>query len=86
MDISIVIPVYNEAENVEILHRKLVDVLSKSKKKWMEAKFEQENLDKTILDKIHCPMGLPIGNNSPAEIAVSISAQLLQERDKQAVL
>ena len=34
MDISIVIPVYNEAENVEILHRKLVDVLSKSKKKW----------------------------------------------------
>jgi len=59
---------------------------SKSKKKWMETKFEQENLDKTILDKIHCPMGLPIGNNSPAEIAVSISAQLLQERDKQAVL
>src|SRR3989344_3010121 len=34
MDISIVIPVYNEAENVEILHRKLVDVLSKTKKKW----------------------------------------------------
>jgi xanthine dehydrogenase accessory factor len=30
----------------------------------------------------HCPMGLPIGNNHPQEIAISIAAQLLQERDK----
>ncbi|MBX3422731.1 MAG: xanthine dehydrogenase accessory protein XdhC [Pirellulaceae bacterium] len=35
-------------------------------------------------DKIksfHCPVGLPIGNNTPAEIAISIAAQLLQHRD-----
>lgn len=30
---------------------------------------------------IICPLGLPLGNNDPAEIAVSISAQLLQVRD-----
>lgn len=31
--------------------------------------------------KFHCPVGLPIGSNHPAEIAVSIAAQLLQVRD-----
>jgi xanthine dehydrogenase accessory factor len=29
-----------------------------------------------------CPLGLPIGNNDPAEIAISITAQLLQRRDE----
>lgn len=29
----------------------------------------------------HCPVGLPIGSNHPAEIAVSIVAQLLETRD-----
>ena len=30
-----------------------------------------------------CPIGLPIGSDSPQEIAVSVVAQLLQERDRQ---
>lgn len=29
----------------------------------------------------HCPVGLPIGTNHPAEIAISIVAQLLEVRD-----
>ena len=29
----------------------------------------------------HCPVGLPFGNNDPREIALSIAAQLLSERD-----
>ncbi len=28
-----------------------------------------------------CPIGLPVGTNDPAEIAISIAAQLLQRRD-----
>lgn len=52
---------------------------SKSKRKWLESKLEA---NKETLQKIHCPAGLPIGNNTPAEIAVSIAAQLLQKRDK----
>ncbi|MEM7315884.1 MAG: XdhC family protein [Planctomycetota bacterium] len=28
-----------------------------------------------------CPIGLPIGNNTPAEIAISVVAQLIQKRD-----
>lgn len=34
------------------------------------------------IESFHCPIGLPIGNNTPAEIAISIAAQLLQQRDR----
>jgi xanthine dehydrogenase accessory factor len=30
----------------------------------------------------HCPIGLDIGTNQPGEIAVSLVAQLIQERDR----
>jgi xanthine dehydrogenase accessory factor len=30
----------------------------------------------------HCPLGLDIGSNHPWEIAVSVTAQLIQERDR----
>lgn len=30
--------------------------------------------------RFHCPVGLPIGSNNPNEIAVSIAAQLLEQR------
>ncbi len=35
----------------------------------------------TRISKLHCPMGLDLGNNSPEEISISIIAQLLQVRD-----
>ncbi len=31
----------------------------------------------------YCPLGFPIGNNTPAEIAVSVAAQLIEQRDLQ---
>ncbi len=31
---------------------------------------------------IRCPIGLPLGTNQPGEIAVSVVAQLIQERDR----
>ena len=34
--------------------------------------------------KFHCPVGLPFGSNHPHEIALSIAAQLLTERDRMA--
>ena len=33
-----------------------------------------------------CPIGLPIGNNTPAEISISIIAQLIQKRDELGIL
>lgn len=32
--------------------------------------------------QFHCPVGLPFGSNHPHEIALSIAAQLVSERDK----
>lgn len=32
--------------------------------------------------QFHCPVGLPFGKNAPHEIALSIAAQLLTERDR----
>jgi xanthine dehydrogenase accessory factor len=34
------------------------------------------------LDRVRCPIGLPLGGDSPEEIAVSIVAELLQERGR----
>ena len=33
-------------------------------------------------ETIHCPIGLPLGTNQPGEIAISIVAQLITERDR----
>ena len=32
------------------------------------------------LDRVHSPIGLPIGGETPAEIAISIAAQLIAHR------
>lgn len=36
----------------------------------------------SFIEKLRVPMGLPIGTNHPYEIAISVCAELLQERDK----
>ncbi|MEO2016107.1 MAG: XdhC family protein [Fuerstiella sp.] len=33
-----------------------------------------------------CPMGLPIGNNTPPEVAISVLSQLIQERDRLGII
>ncbi len=52
-----------------------------------KAKILQRNLkDLGFSDEriksFHCPLGMPIGNNTPPEISISIVAQLIQERDR----
>ncbi len=34
------------------------------------------------IESFVCPIGLPIGNNTPPEIAISVVAQLIQQRDE----
>ena len=41
---------------------------------------EAAGIAREILDGVHSPIGLPIGAQTPAEIAVSIAAELVQER------
>lgn len=52
-----------------------------SKKKRTEMKKSLEDvIDETGFDKIHMPLGLDIGAETPEEIAISVVAELIRER------
>ena len=42
----------------------------------------EEGISPDAIDRIHAPVGLDIGSNTPEEIAISIAAQLLRERNR----
>lgn len=39
-----------------------------------------DGISAALVDRLVCPLGLPLGGNDPAEIAISITAQLLERR------
>ena len=55
---------------------------SASKAKVLQREMIAGGLPAKRAKEFHCPVGLPFGNNDPREIALSIAAQLLTERDK----
>ena len=48
--------------------------------KFVREKMMAEGFTEADLDRLTTPIGLPIGSETPAEIAVSITAQLIQVR------
>ncbi len=52
---------------------------SKAKAAVLRKELAEQGIAKDVM-KFECPVGLPIGSNDPAEIAISIAAQLLQSR------
>jgi xanthine dehydrogenase accessory factor len=54
---------------------------SRSKRAVMERELRESEISQEKIDSLVCPLGLPIGSNSPEEIAISIVAQLLELRD-----
>ena len=54
---------------------------SRSKAVQLRQDIQDAGLPEECKEQFYCPVGLSIGNNQPEEIAVSIVAQLLQERD-----
>ncbi len=48
----------------------------------MKAEVAERGVTMAQLETLRCPVGLPLGDNSPAEIAVSVVAELLQVRDR----
>ena len=46
------------------------------------AKLQEEGMPREALDQVHAPVGLDIGSDSPEEIAVSVAAQILRERNR----
>ena len=55
---------------------------SESKAKVLQQELLAAGLSAERARQFHCPVGLPFGNNDPREIALSIAAQLLTERDR----
>ncbi len=53
---------------------------SKSKAITIKKQLKLRGIKQPQLEQIHCPVGLDLGENIPSEIAISIAAQLLQQR------
>ncbi len=70
---------------VEILRNRqapFVGVIgSQQKASVLRRDLQARELPAELVQAFHCPIGLDIGNNTPAEIAISIVAQLLTFRD-----
>ena len=55
---------------------------SRSKAATLKKELKKEGFNQKQIEKIFCPLGFSLGGNHPQEIALSIAAQLLYERDK----
>ncbi len=55
---------------------------SRAKAAVLRKELAQVSIDPAALT-FRCPIGLPIGENYPGEIAISIAAELLQVRDSE---
>ena len=55
---------------------------SRTKVRITREKLLKEGFTEEQLDQIHAPIGLPIGGQMPAEIAVSIMAEIVQEKNR----
>ncbi|MBF0363653.1 MAG: xanthine dehydrogenase accessory protein XdhC [Oligoflexia bacterium] len=76
---------YDEAVSKEVLLNRnfpYVGVISsKTKSEIMKKKLVAAGVHTEKFQHFFSPIGLSLGNSSPAEIAISITSQLLQERD-----
>jgi xanthine dehydrogenase large subunit len=55
---------------------------SKGKRGALRKELLAAGLSEELVDSFRCPIGLPLGSNEPAEIAISVTAELLQVRDQ----
>jgi len=55
---------------------------SHAKRKVLVRELVDSGLAQADVEAFHCPIGLDIGSNQPGEIAVSVVAQLIGERDR----
>jgi len=75
------LPILLELSKLNIKFKFLGLIGSIAKFNKIKKELIKNNVEQKFIDQIHCPIGLPIGNNTPEEIAISITAQLLQVRD-----
>jgi xanthine dehydrogenase accessory factor len=54
---------------------------SNAKRKVLERELTSAGVAPEHLQSFHCPIGLNLGSNQPGEIAISVVAQLIEQRD-----
>jgi xanthine dehydrogenase accessory factor len=55
---------------------------SEAKRKIMVRELVEAGVDLETAKEFRCPIGLPLGQNQPGEIAISVAAELIQVRDE----
>jgi xanthine dehydrogenase accessory factor len=58
---------------------------SEAKIRQFYKELEEEGVPASDLEELHAPIGLPIGGKSPAEVAISILAELVQVKNARAL-
>ena len=58
-------------------HRYIGMIGSRSKRDALYRSLEKQGFSRSLLESVHCPIGLTIGAETPAEIAVSIAAEMI---------
>ena len=81
----ITIMTYNHHHDFDVLYQALLTpcryvglVASKRKIHTFYDQLAQKGIPDERIKQIHAPIGLPIGGNTPAEIAISILAEIIQ--------
>jgi xanthine dehydrogenase accessory factor len=75
------------AEVLRTIEPPYVGVLgSLQKAKILRRDLKEMSIPDEKIQLFFCPMGLPLGNNTPPEIAVSITSQLIQQRDRLGII
>ena len=74
-------PVLSEILKSQVKPSFLGVIGSASKRAILTRELLEDGAEAADIEQIICPVGLPIGSNAPEEIAISITAQLLQHRD-----
>lgn len=77
-DVPFLIEIYKQFPNAPYIGA----IGSKAKRNAISKDLREAGVDENFINRLHIPLGLPIGNNQPYEIAISICAQLLEVRDK----
>ena len=68
----------------EVVNLKYLGMIgSKQKIKEIFSNLENKGVERKLLDIVHAPIGIPIGSQTPEEIAVSIAAQLIAIRNSE---
>lgn len=76
-DVPFLVEIYRQFPNAPYVGA----IGSKSKRNAIIKDLKEANVSDEFIEKLRIPIGLPLGNNTPEEISISIAAQLLQERD-----